>query len=234
VKKNSVLLLGVSAAVATAVAGCGGSSASPPSAQSTVTGFPPTSVIATPTGAPPTTESAPATTAPTSSAVPSTSQPPQAPTHIPIAACTQAELAVGTFQHVLYSEGAGHTSADLAFRNTSQRACTVSGFPRLTLYTVAGAALPTSVTDVEPAPAAALTVAPGSWIHSELRYTPHIPGPTEPQTGPCEPAAAYLLVRLPGDSTSERVNLPTRETFCVRGQIDAKPFLDGPASPVGG
>ena len=143
-------------------------------------------------------------------------------------------MGVGTFKHVPYSEGAGHTAADLSFQNTSQHPCTVSGFPRLTLYSAAGAVLPTSVTDVGPAPAAAQTVAPGGWIHSELRFDPHIPGPTEPQTGPCEPAAAYLLARLPGDSAFEHVTLPAPETFCVRGQIDAKPFLAGPASPDGG
>src|SRR5258708_6736631 len=63
---------------------------------------------------------------------------------------------------------------------------------------------------------------------------PRVPGPTEPQTGPCEPAAAYMLVRLPGDTAFEHVTIAPPTTFCVQGSIDAKPFLDGPASPSGG
>jgi hypothetical protein len=143
-------------------------------------------------------------------------------------------LGAGSWKNVPYSEGAGSIAADLAFQNTSNHPCTISGFPRVTLYGASGGTPPTTQTEYKGAPVATLTVAPGGWVHSEVRYDPHMPGPTEPPTGACEPAAATMLVQLPGDSALEHVAVNPPTTFCDRGRLETKPFLAGPSSPNGG
>jgi hypothetical protein len=146
----------------------------------------------------------------------------------------RADLSTGTWKQVVGSAGAGQVSADLAFQNASGHTCTVAGFPRITLYTASGTALSTTVTDVQAGTAGRLTVPAGGWIHSELRYSPNIPGPGESQTGPCEPAAGYALVRLPDDTAAARAELTPPTSVCGRGAIQAKAFAAGAATPPGG
>jgi hypothetical protein len=229
------------AGVAVSTAACGTSSSPPgaagnttPTAQSSAGGTASPTSSATASGSPSAASPTPSPTTPShqASTAPATTSSPTRQTGTP--ACQKADLGVGTWKQVLGSSGAGHVAVDLAFQNTSNHSCTVTGFPRISLYSASGAVLPTTVTNVNAALASALTVTPGSWIHSELRISPDIPGPGEPQSGPCEPASAYALVRLPGDSAFEHVTLDTPTTVCEKGAIDAKPFLTGPSSPPGG
>ncbi len=200
-----------------------------PSAQSTVTGADTGTASASPQSA---SASAVAPTTSTSAAHLAATTLPPGPAQP--SACRQADMTVATWKGVPGSSGAGHVEADIAFQNTSSHDCTVTGFPRVTLYDAAQHILPTTVTNSEPALASPLTVAPGAWIHSELRYSPDIPGPGESQTGPCEPLASYALVRLPGDTAFAHVPLDVPTTVCEQGALVARPFLDGPASPAGG
>ena len=165
----------------------------------------------------------------TSEATGSSSSPSQAPsTHAPVVpqACSKTEMPAGTWKEVVGSAGAGHVSSDVAFQNTSDHACTISGFPKLQLFAAGDHQLPTTVTDF-PATAAPLTVAPGGWVHSELRYSPDVPGDGEPTSTQCEPNAVYVLVQLPGDSGWIKVKLDAPTPVCSKGAIDAKPFVEG-------
>lgn len=216
-----VAMLGAACDTASGPAqGSGSLSGSPtPSATSSSASPSPTSSSASPSSAP--TKEAPTASSPTS-------RPPG------VQPCTSTDLSTGSWKEVVGSAGAGQVSADLALQNTSTHACTVKGFPRVALSTASGKALPTAVTDVDPAGAAQLTVAPGTWIRSELRYSPHIPGPGEPQSGPCEPAAASARVQLPGDTGSVPVPITPPTSVCGGGSMQAKAFAAGAVSAPGG
>jgi hypothetical protein len=142
-------------------------------------------------------------------------------------------MSSGSWKVVAGSNGAGHVAADLALQNTSKHSCTVSGYPAISLLASDEHALPTKVTHYQAA-AATLTVAPGGWIHSELRYSPNIPGEGEPATGNCEPETVHARAQLPGDPAWAKVTLADPTTVCEQGTLEAKPFTSGPSSPVGG
>lgn len=148
-------------------------------------------------------------------------------------ACTLAQLGHGTWKAVPGSSGAGHTAADIAFQNTSSAPCTLTGFPAIVLRDSAGNALPTHVTNFATSPAA-VTLAPGAWAHSELRFSPDIPGPGEPQDAQCEPNSVTATVQVPGDSHVVTVALDAPTPVCEQGAIEAKAFSAGVASPAGG
>ncbi|NUR61246.1 MAG: DUF4232 domain-containing protein [Catenulispora sp.] len=139
----------------------------------------------------------------------------------------------GTWKTVEGSNGAGHVSADIALQNTSTHSCTVSGYPGVSLLASDRHPLPTTVVKF-PATPAVLTVAPGTWIHSEIRYSPDIPGPGEPTTGNCEPETVHALAQLPGDSAWVPVTLTSPTPVCEKGALQAKPFASGESTPAGG
>jgi len=142
-------------------------------------------------------------------------------------------MPAGTWKLIEGSNGAGHVAADIALQNTSKHSCTVSGYPAVSLLASDEHPLPTNVLHF-PATVTTLTVAPGGWIHSELRYSPNIPGDGEPATGNCEPETVHALAQLPGDSAWAKVTLANPTTVCEKGTLEAKPFTSGPSSPVGG
>ncbi|MFD0638579.1 DUF4232 domain-containing protein [Catenulispora yoronensis] len=150
-----------------------------------------------------------------------------------VAACTTAEMPGGTWTLVPNSEGTGHVAADIALRNTSGHACTVTGFPGVSLLASDEHPLPTTVVRFPAAPAA-VTVAPGGWIHSEVRYSPNIPGDGEPATGECEPKTVHALAQLPGDTKWAKITLAAPTTVCEKGSLEAKPFVAGQSTPAGG
>ncbi|GAA2065630.1 hypothetical protein GCM10009839_91630 [Catenulispora yoronensis] len=139
----------------------------------------------------------------------------------------------GTWTLVPNSEGTGHVAADIALRNTSGHACTVTGFPGVSLLASDEHPLPTTVVRFPAAPAA-VTVAPGGWIHSEVRYSPNIPGDGEPATGECEPKTVHALAQLPGDTKWAKITLAAPTTVCEKGSLEAKPFVAGQSTPAGG
>jgi hypothetical protein len=172
----------------------------------------------------------------TSSAAPTTAPPAStaAPTHAAGGACTTAEMPSGTWKVVPDSQGAGHVAADLAFQNTSGHTCTIAGFPGLSLLASNDHPLPTNVLKDTSLAVTTIKVAPGAWVHSEMRYSPNIPGPGEPQSGQCEPTAVHALALLPGDSAWTHVTLGNPTTVCEKGEVQAKPFVSGQSSPDGG
>jgi hypothetical protein len=216
--------LGFTAVAATAT---GGRHAAPPVAvsETPVTG-PTTEPSSTPSAQAPSTASG-------GPSVPSTS-PTTGQSTVASPACTVNEMPKGLWKGVPNSEGRGREAADIAFRNTSNHACTVSGFPRIRLFDALGNPLPATVTDIASPPATVVTVEPGDWTHTEIGYDPHTAGPGEPTSGPCEPATSSALVRLPSDSAEERVALDVPTSVCLKGDLQAKPFAPGPSSPSQG
>lgn len=142
-------------------------------------------------------------------------------------------MPAGTWKPIPGSEGAGHVAADISLRNTSTHPCTVAGYPAVSLLASNEHPLPTNIVRF-PAAVTTVTVAPGAWIHSEIRYSPNMPGPDEPQTGDCEPMTVHALAQLPGDTAWAKVTLPTPTTVCEKGTLQAKPFVSGESSPTGG
>ncbi|WP_194920917.1 DUF4232 domain-containing protein [Catenulispora rubra] len=140
----------------------------------------------------------------------------------------------GTWRVVPGSEGGGNVVADIALRNTSGHACTVAGFPGVSLLASDEHPLMTTVEKDDSTAVATVTVAPGAWVHAEVRYSPNVPGPGEPSTGGCEPTTVHALVQLPGDTMWGRVTLDSPTMVCEKGRLLAKPFVAGETSPAGG
>lgn len=140
----------------------------------------------------------------------------------------------GTWRVVPDSQGAGHIAADLAFKNTSNHACTIAGFPGISLLASNDHPLPSNVLKDNSIAITTIKVAPGAWVHSEMRYSPNVPGPGEPTTGQCEPTVVHALALLPGDSAWTHVTLGSPTTVCEKGEVQAKPFVGGESSPAGG
>lgn len=150
-------------------------------------------------------------------------------------ACTTAEMPKGTWRVVPDSQGAGHVAADIALQNTSDHTCTVTGFPGVSLLASNEHPLPTNVLKDTSVPVTTIKVAPGAWVHSEMRYSPNIPGPGEPQNGQqCEPTTVHALAQLPGDTAWSRITLDNPTPVCEKGELQAKPFVSGQSSPDGG
>lgn len=159
---------------------------------------------------------------------------PSSPSHAAGTPCTTTEMPSGTWRDVPDSEGAGHVAADIAFQNTSDHTCTVSGFPAVSLLASNDHPLPTNVLRNTSASVTTVKVAPGAWVHAEMRYSPNVAGPGEPENGQCEPTTVHALAQLPGDTAWARVTLGTPTTVCEKGELQTKPFVSGQASPAGG
>lgn len=134
--------------------------------------------------------------------------------------CTAPQLS-GTFAVIPGSAGAGSIYYSLRLRNRSGRTCFVSGLPGLRLLDRARRPLPTRVEPAfRPALAAArIVLRPGRAAKATARFSPDIPGPGEPQRGPCERTAYWVRVTPPpaGGALVARVSPPT--TVCVGGHI---------------
>ena len=170
----------------------------------------------------------------TTSGAPSTPASASTSSHAQGGACTTAEMPSGIWKVIPDSQGAGHVAADLAFQNTSGHTCTVTGYPGVSLLASNDHPLPTNVLKDTSVAVTTIRVAPGAWVHSEMRYSPNIPGPGEPQNGQCEPTAVHSLALLPGDSSWAHVTLDNPTTVCEKGELQVKPFVSGKASPDGG
>jgi hypothetical protein len=121
-------------------------------------------------------------------------------------ACTGAMLS-GTFTAIPGSAGAGNIVYRLRLKNTSPTACFVTGRPVVRLLDASGRALPTKPTFVgaqQMMPVAVkISLSPASGTATlTARFSPDIPGPGEPVTGPqCERTAHKLRVHLRGGGT---------------------------------
>lgn len=116
------------------------------------------------------------------------------------------------------SGGLGHISYKLTLKNTSPGSCLVNTHPGLKLVKKNGKPLPTHVTKL--GKNGFVSVHSGKSVSQQLRFSPDVPGPGEPTTGPCEPAAHTIVVFL--NPTSVRGPIVPPTPVCEHGAIQQK------------
>jgi hypothetical protein len=137
----------------------------------------------------------------------------------PASAPCVADALSGTFSVIPGSPGAGGISYRLRLVNSSSESCTVSGIPEMLLLDEQGAKLPTNVSPANPGQAAAkVVVAPGAAATADARFSPDVPGGSEPTDAPCEPRAFTLVVTISGGSVVAPIRPPT--PVCERGTLN--------------
>ncbi|MCW2990513.1 MAG: hypothetical protein JWM73_1107 [Solirubrobacterales bacterium] len=134
------------------------------------------------------------------------------------AACTTASLHP-SLRIVNGSAGAGQITYRVRLRNVGHAPCTVSGRPVLRLLDHNHAPLPTHLVADHPGTgtAALITVPRGESAYATARFSPDIPGPSEPTHGACEPTAHYIRVTLADGTITGGVFPPT--AVCSHGRI---------------
>jgi Protein of unknown function (DUF4232) len=138
----------------------------------------------------------------------------------PPSPCTGSMLA-GSFKVVPGSPGAGNIVYRLRLRDTSSKACFVTGVPGLTLLDSTGRALPTRETFTGKAGSQASVIAPlgGKRVATlTARFSPDIPGPGEAVSGPCEKTAYKLRVK-PSGGGSVVVPIEPPTAVCEHGRM---------------
>jgi len=137
-----------------------------------------------------------------------------------LSSCAGSQLA-GRFAEILGSAGAGNISYRLVLKNTSTRACSVTGLPQGRLLDRTGRPLPTHVRAAFPGALTAVLVrlSPGRSTRAMARFSPDVPGPGEPVSGRrCEPVAYFFRVTGQGGGTTKvKVSPPT--SVCEHGQL---------------
>ena len=112
---------------------------------------------------------------------------------------------------------AGNRYAALVLTNTSGVACRTYGFVGLQLTGASGTKLPTTVVrETSPKPHE-ITLGPGRSAWTRIHWTV-ASGTGEPDTGPCEPQPARLLVIPPDERTQLDAAWPSG-SVCERGKI---------------
>lgn len=118
--------------------------------------------------------------------------------------------------------GAGSRFVTLVLTNTTRHTCTLLGYPSLRLLDRRNRRLPTHVVRNHSSAPHVVRLLPGDSARSDLRWGA-IPGPGEPQSGPCEPVPSRLTVAPPGSSLA--LVLPWRMgPVCEHGTIEVKPL----------
>jgi hypothetical protein len=119
------------------------------------------------------------------------------------------------------SGSAGHIEYRLTIANHGPSVCLVHEHPGLQLLAADGAHLPTHVRDHGQGGLTMIHL--GQTVSAKPRFSPDIPGPTEPSRGPCERAAHHVHVTLSQTvSVVAPVDPPT--SVCQRGTIDEGPL----------
>jgi hypothetical protein len=135
-----------------------------------------------------------------------------------------ASALTGNFAVIPGSPGAGQISYRLRLTNQSDAPCFVSGLPVVQLLDAQGGKLPTNVSPAHPGTATAVRVdlAPGDAAAADARFSPDIPGGSEPTDAPCEPKAATLRVTIGAGTVDAPVDPPT--PVCERGSLNFSNF----------
>jgi hypothetical protein len=123
--------------------------------------------------------------------------------------------------------GAGQRYAAVVLENTSERACTVTGYPGLQLITTSGD-IPTRVKRLAKPTPTNVRLAPGESASSTIRWAVIASG-NEPTSGPCQPEASSLLV-TPPDATRSLSTAWTGGPVCAKGRFGTKAFVAGTGS----
>lgn len=118
---------------------------------------------------------------------------------------------------------AGQRSVVLVVKNTSQQACTLSGFGGLELLTATKQIIPTNAErTLAPAPTL-VTLSPGKEAGKILQWSVVATG-DEPATEPCQPLASSVNVLPPDQSTPFEVDYEFG-SVCDQGRIDTSAYF---------
>jgi hypothetical protein len=141
-------------------------------------------------------------------------------------ACTGDAMA-GTFRVIPGSAGAGQIGYRLRVTNASPVACYVSGLPDAQLLRAAGADLPTNVVAAQPGQSTSTHVVlePNDAATADARFSPDVPGGSEPTDAACEPKAFTLRLAFGGAPLDVNVTPPT--PVCERGTLQFTTFSAG-------
>jgi len=139
-------------------------------------------------------------------------------------ACT-GDAMTGTFTVIAGSAGAGQIAYRLHVTNASPVACFVSGLPNVQLVGASGQDLPTNVIENGQATAAKVVLQPNASANADARFSPDIPGGSEPTDSPCEPKATTLRAAFGGAPLDISVSPPT--PVCERGTLQFSVFTAG-------
>ncbi len=135
-------------------------------------------------------------------------------------------MLTGSFTAIQGSAGAGNIVYRLRVRNSSGAECGVTGIPGLALLDAHARPLPTHALASGPAGARAavpVPLRPGSSATLTARFSPDVPGPGEPVTGPCERTAARLRVS-PAGGGSLLVAVSPPSPVCEHGSLQLTVF----------
>ena len=137
----------------------------------------------------------------------------------PTAAPCAADSLTGTFSVIPGSAGAGQIGYRLRLENTSGAACVLSGLPTVQLLGRNGAELPTDASPAQPGQSTSggIVLQHGDAVRADARFSPDIPGGSEPQDAPCEPKAYTLRVTIGGGAVDAPLTPPT--PVCERGSL---------------
>jgi hypothetical protein len=138
------------------------------------------------------------------------------------ALCLASALA-GSFAVVPGSAGAGQIVYRLRLTNQGDSTCFLTGIPNGRLLDQRGNPLPTNVTPDQPgATAVRVDLAPGDAATADARFSPDVPGGSEPTDQPCEPKASTFRVTI-GDGTVDAPVMPPTPV-CERGTLQFRLF----------
>jgi hypothetical protein len=168
-----------------------------------------------------TTSSSTTTTVPNTST--STPPPPVTTTTKPDITCQVSQLAANLGQP---DAGAGQRYSKLVFTNNSNKDCTMFGFPGLQLVGMGNVTIPTNVVRNDNKPKVLVTLQAGGGQAYTTLHWGVMPGPGEPQNGPCEPEPQQVQLTSPNAFGS----LTQPWTFgpvCEQGTIDVDPMAPG-------
>ncbi|GDY30117.1 DUF4232 domain-containing protein [Gandjariella thermophila] len=120
------------------------------------------------------------------------------------------------------SPGAGQRYARLVVTNTGRAPCTLYGYGGLQLVDGSGRPVPTDLRrDEQPGPTM-VRLAPGASAAKNLHWT-IVPSDGEPDTAPCEPAAATISV-IPPDETQPFQAAWNLGEVCGHGRIGGSAY----------
>jgi hypothetical protein len=121
------------------------------------------------------------------------------------------------------SQAAGSISYSLRIENRSANTCTLGSHLGLGLLGKSALPLPTHVQYLGRRTTVRLTA--GHSASAQLRFSADIPGPGEPQRGPCEPRAQKVRVGLGGLAQgSVLAQVKPATSVCEHGTISEQPL----------
>jgi len=145
-----------------------------------------------------------------------------------LAECDTTDL-TASFAVIPGSQGAGHEAARIVLTNSGTVACKTFGYIGLQLLSGTGQPLPTALTRSAPlngGKAALVVVSPGASASTFVYFSGDIPGPGEPQSGPCEPTAVMSEITPPNDFKHLVVPGPATPV-CEHGAMWTVPLQPG-------